>query len=69
MKLRFRIKPRGERPRTLTVNVPFHQMVAVRSRAGHLTPIDVNPAYIAAFEARHSAEVIEIRRPARRARK
>jgi hypothetical protein len=67
MKLRFRIKPRGEAPKSITVSVPFAKMVAV-SGTGGLQPLDIAPEFIAAFEARHNAEVLEIRRPARRAR-
>lgn len=67
MKLRFRIRPRGEKPRLMTVKVPFHKLVLAVSR-GRQRLMDIAPEFIAAFEARHSAEVIEIRRPARRAR-
>lgn len=68
MKLRFRIRPRGGSPRMMTVSVPFHSLVLRRFRDGIIRPLDISPTWIAAFEARHSAEVLEIRRPCRRVR-
>lgn len=71
MKLRFKFRqrgaPKGARPRTVTVKVPGRQMIALMTRRG-LMPLEIAPDFIAAFEARHSAEVLEVRRPARRVR-
>lgn len=75
MKLVFRVRPPGKKPRRMTVKVPFHQLVLARvmrfsTRQGMkaVRLIDVSPEWIDAFEARHCAEVLEIRLPARRAR-
>ena len=71
MKMRFRFKPRGEKPRTITVNVPgrsVRRTIVGASGAALVFAREVEADFIARFEARHSAEVLEIRRPARRAR-
>lgn len=71
MKMRFRFKPRGAKPRTLTVKVPGRAIVRTISGmrgAAMIFAREVEADFIARFEARHSAEVLEIRRPARRAR-
>lgn len=67
MQLRFRIRTRAGRTRSLKVSVPFHKLLLAQDRRGRRI-IDIDPAFISAFEARHSAEVLEIRRPARRVR-
>jgi hypothetical protein len=72
MKLRFQVRQRGrighDARRSMTVSVPFHKLTAVRSPRGGLMPLDVAADWIAAFEARHYVEVLEIRRPCRRVR-
>lgn len=71
MKMRFRFKPRGAKPRTITVSVPRHATyLCPKERRGRtmIFTREVGAEFIARFEARHSAEVLEIRRPARRAR-
>lgn len=71
MKMRFRFKPRGEKPRTITVSVPRHAICWTPKRLGGSSVVftrEVRAAFIERFEARHSAEVLEIRRPSRRAR-
>lgn len=71
MKMRFRFKPRGQKARTMTVNVPRHATrwkPSGRTAQFLLFTREVLPEFIAAFEARHNAEVLEIRRPARRVR-
>lgn len=68
MKLRFRIKQRGQKARTMTWKVPARHLLLERRASGATCVIDISPDFVADFEARHSAEVLEIRRPARRAR-
>lgn len=72
MKLRFKFRPlavRGKpakRAVTITVCVPGRH-VLMADRNGRRFLRDVSPEFIAAFEARHTAEVLQIRRPYRRA--
>lgn len=70
MHLRFRYKPRGQRARSRLVNVPRRHLLLAQ-RIAVIDPmksdvIDISPEFIAAFEARHGAEVLEVRRPFRR---
>ena len=70
MRMRFRFKPRGKKARTITVKVPRHATGWRPSERSKFLLLEhgVLPEFIAAFEARHNAEVLEIRRPARRVR-
>ena len=68
MRLRIRIKPRGAKARTLTWRVPARHLLLARRDRSAPCLLDISPDFIAEFEARHSAEVLEVRRPARRVR-
>lgn len=72
MKLRFKLRPKGTGKgaatlRSMLVNVPG-RLVLMTIHNGKQMPYDIDPDYLAEFEARHSAIVLAVRRPARRVR-
>lgn len=78
MKFRFRVRHPGGRVRTLSVRVPAKSVFRVNlldrqsftfgyQYRGRIV-VDVAPEFVAAFEARQRAEVLDIRPPYRRGR-
>ena len=72
MKLRIRFRRigtngGGRRPVTLTVSVPGRHIILAARSNGRRFLWHVSKEFIAAFETRHRAEVLQIRQPYRRA--